>query len=69
MMCLCKRTYYDKNTLGVIFHKDRYYKHLGSREMLGENGNIVGFGKLDNWVNYFVTIEEHRDKKLEELGI
>lgn len=69
MMCLCVNTYYDRNTFEVVFQKGKYYKHLGAREMLGENNKIVAFGKLDNWKEYFEEPQETRDRKLTELGI
>ena len=79
MMCLCTKTYYDRNTFEVVFQKGKYYKHLGAREMLSgcevPNGTnkhgymIVGFGKLDSWKLYFEEPSETRDRKLTELGI
>lgn len=69
MMCLCVKTYYDMREISIIFYKGRRYKHLGAREMLGENNKIVAFGKLDNWKEYFEEPQETRDRKLTELGI
>lgn len=69
MMCLCIKTHYNMRDFSITFYKGRHYKHLGAREMLGENNKIVAFGKLDNWKEYFEEPQETRDRKLTELGI
>lgn len=68
-MCLCKKTYYNKVTFTIIFHSGKYYKHLGDREMLGENDKIIRFGRLDSWMDYFEDPMVTRDRKLGEIGI
>lgn len=69
MKCLCIKTYYDMRDITIIFYKGRHYNHLGAREMLGEGNMIVGFGKLDNWKEYFEEPSDTRERKLTELGI
>ena len=69
MKCLCIQTYFDRNTFAVVFQRDKYYQHLGVCEMLGENNQIVGFGKLENWKEYFEEPSDTRERKLNELGI